>query len=369
MHMPIGNRLKQAREQLGWKLEQVSERTGIGVSSLSEFENGRREPRVNQLRQLASAYRKPISYFFDEAPVEPELILWRERPPEKTAAEIEARFLELIRQYDNVEQWCKERVECVLPQPHGDRSRFGYDSARSLARVFRSRFALGDRPAFALQSALEELCGVKIFHLSFDPSGTAACSVSESRGAAILLNSANKRWRRNFDLAHELFHLLTWRIFREGTSGAEPSEQEETFANAFASHLLLPTDAVKDSVSEASRAGGVLKCSDLFDVARQFDISTEALLWRIHFIYRRSEGDTRRDIDHCNAMRSAFERRSEEVPSERPERFRSLVLKALQMGEISTGRAAEYLGISRREAMGLMTSEGITDDEVSLGVA
>ncbi|AMV35428.1 hypothetical protein VN12_25280 [Pirellula sp. SH-Sr6A] len=56
--------------------------------------------------------------------------------------------------------------------------------------------------------------GVKIFFLDFEPSGTAACSLFERFRSEILLNSRIVNRRRNFDLAHELFHLLTWNVFR-----------------------------------------------------------------------------------------------------------------------------------------------------------
>jgi len=43
--MQIGDRLRAARRAAGYTLERVARETGIGASSLSEFENDKREPR------------------------------------------------------------------------------------------------------------------------------------------------------------------------------------------------------------------------------------------------------------------------------------------------------------------------------------
>jgi len=44
--MNLNERLRYAREQAGLTLKEVESRTDIGFSSLSEYENGRREPSV-----------------------------------------------------------------------------------------------------------------------------------------------------------------------------------------------------------------------------------------------------------------------------------------------------------------------------------
>jgi Zn-dependent peptidase ImmA (M78 family)/transcriptional regulator with XRE-family HTH domain len=355
----------------GLTLEALSTATGIGVSSLSEFENGKREPRLTQLEKIAAAHGKTIGWFFREEVPSADLVLWRERPADDEAVALESQFLRLCEQYHNLEEWTGEALECTLPFATGNADSFGYPQVERLAREFRSRFDLGDRPAFSLLSVLEDECGVRVFHLEFEPSGTAASLVGDRIGRATLLNAANVRWRRNFDLAHELFHLLTWNVFRVGDARAQAiaSEREESLANAFASHLLLPTDALREAISEARRAGGALRHSDLFDVARQFDVSVEALLWRVARVFGRDPEITKHDIQVCGGLASAYETRSDTEVSTRPSRYRALVTRSLRDGKISIGRAAEYLGISRREAMKLDESEDVTDDEVSLSPA
>src|SRR5690606_5159555 len=119
----------------------------------------------------------------------------------------------------------------------------------------------------SLLSTLEEICRVKVFHLPFEPSGTAACSLSDRFGAAVLLNSNNIRWRRNFDLAHELFHLLTWNIFRQGEYLKKVSDKEEQCANKFASNLLMPQEPLRLAIASQRDGKNVLDYDDLFEIA------------------------------------------------------------------------------------------------------
>jgi len=365
--MSVGRRLRYARKRAGLTLLQVEERTGIGESSVSEFENAKREPRLSQLQALSGVYRRSITFFLGEGHLPREVVLWRQKPDPATASETEAEFLRLCQQYHNLEVWCEERRPCELPKVSGDAASFRYPDAERLAYEVQSELRLGDRPARGLGTVLEEVCGVKLFHLGFEPTGSAASAVSDAFGAGVLLNAANVRWRRNFDLAHELFHLLTWNVFRstEGGDGVFASEQEEKLATCFASHLLMPSDATRVAISEVMKGEGV-SFSDLFKVARQFDVSVEALLWRIHFLYRCEEEDTRRDIERYRKVGSIWENREHDEPATRPARFVALARQALRKGQISQGRLAEYLGISRREAMQIAEQEALEDEEIQI---
>ena len=90
--MPLSERLRYARARTGLTGSQVRDRTSIGESSLSEFENGKREPSLAQLQKLASAYRRPLAFFLSDEPIPEEAaVLWREEPAD--SKEIEARFL------------------------------------------------------------------------------------------------------------------------------------------------------------------------------------------------------------------------------------------------------------------------------------
>lgn len=67
----VGRRLRQLREEEGWTLRALAEKSGLNVNTLSLIENGKTSPSVSTLQQIAFALRVPITAFFEEA--EPEV--------------------------------------------------------------------------------------------------------------------------------------------------------------------------------------------------------------------------------------------------------------------------------------------------------
>jgi Zn-dependent peptidase ImmA (M78 family) len=289
--------------------------------------------------------------------------------PTQDAEETEVRFLRLCEQYHNLEMWCDERVPTRLPSAKGDAAHYGYIEAEELAKRVRQELQLGDRPGQCLLGVLEEVCGVKVFHLEFEPSGAAASAVSDTFGAAVLLNGKNARWRRNHDLAHELFHLLTWSVFHPAV-GASPiaGEPEEKFATCFAVNLLMPSDPFRTAVNSRLRDGKIT-FESLYDVAREFDVSVESVLWRIHFLNNRGSAGsnkTKEYIERAKLLAPLLEEREDRKPHPWPARYHALAIKALRRGELAIGRFAEYLNISRHEAMRFVEQEAPDSEEVQV---
>lgn len=56
----VAPRLRRVREERGFTLTEMSERTGISKSTLSRLENGQRKPSLELLLPLAQAYRVPL---------------------------------------------------------------------------------------------------------------------------------------------------------------------------------------------------------------------------------------------------------------------------------------------------------------------
>jgi len=368
--MDIGRRLKIAREAIGYTQAKAAEETGIGTSSLSDFENNKRQPRFSELCKLAEIYKRPVEFFLKDEPIIETMMLWRDTP--NTADEMkktEGEFRQLCEQYRNLELLMDEITSVKLPQPDVKREQFDYRQASLLAESFHRTLLLGDIPSASLKQILEEKFYVKIFHLEF--CGSAISTVSEEFGPAILLNSKSKVWRRNFDLAHELFHLLTWQIFRETNAGNDkPSKLEEKLANAFASRVLLPTDIVKDRIEQAADEKRQIGLEVFDEIARGFGVSTEALLWRMLYLYNRSAEDIEKYIRQVQHMKTSRPERWSDQPDKLPERYCSLAIRALREGKLSLMEFRKYMDLSYKEAEKyLADEEGFTDEKVSISVA
>jgi len=62
----LGERLKEAREYVGLKQEDVAKKLGIPRSALSNVEAGSRKVDAIELAQLAKFYQRPVAWFTGE---------------------------------------------------------------------------------------------------------------------------------------------------------------------------------------------------------------------------------------------------------------------------------------------------------------
>ena len=74
---------------------------------------------------------------------------------------------------------------------------------------FVAEFELGEVPARRLAEVMERELGILVLMVdAFEGISGAACRLPELD--VVLINRHEVAGRRNFDLAHELFHILTW---------------------------------------------------------------------------------------------------------------------------------------------------------------
>lgn len=337
----LGQRLMHARKTACLTQADAVTAAGleVGVSSISEWESGIREPSVAQLARLADVYKRPFDWFLTDSPLVEQQIKWRKKPD--SPGEIETRFRLLATYFHELETLCESKVPVALPPPARVRSK---REAELLADSVRNALQLGPTPGHTLRSRLEEACGVKLFCLEFDPSGTAATLCErDGIGVAILLNEKNSVRRLTFDLAHELYHIV-----------ALESADEENLADAFAAQLVLPAEDFLRAVDLRSSDEGKIAYDAFLEVVREFGISIDAAVWRLHSLCKRPEDRNQVDTT-IRRLRLAWSdvngASALTHPPRLPERYVSLARRALARGLISTGHYAKCLGISRNRAM------------------
>jgi len=369
--MDIGRKLESARKAIGYTQEKAALESGIGKSSICEFEKSKREPKFSQLAKLAEVYRKTVDFFLsDESPVE-NLMLWRDAPSiEEEIKQTEAEFRQLCEQYNMLEILTGEARKAKLPESGVTKAEeFAFEQAESFARKVHIELCLGDIPSASLKRILEERYYVKIFHLSFI--GSAISTVSVEFGPAILLNAKNKPWRRNYDLAHELFHLFTWNIFRNSPKqDIQPTPDEEKLANAFASKLLMPEDSLRQRIDLRKNKQGQISLDQLDEIAREFNVSLDALVYRIANLFRIKKEDTEKYLDVAKRLAESHKSRGSDEPDKLPERYCSLAIKALNEGKLSLMQFAKYMDMSYKQAGEyLAEDEEFKDEKISISLA
>jgi Zn-dependent peptidase ImmA (M78 family)/transcriptional regulator with XRE-family HTH domain len=344
----LGDRIRKARIRLSLSQQKLATEAGFSAPQIiSQIEKGEREIKAWELVNLARILRVDVSQLLSiEEPRPPAPILWRKNP-ERDKELIEAEFLRRCEQYALLEKLCEVVTTGDLPKVTMDYAKVNFRDAERLGKEIWEELELGSRPATCLAGVLEERYAVKIWYQNLEE-GSAA-STKGSFGAAILMNSTEAPWRRNFSFGHELFHLVTWDNIFPQLLAQSPDlwDKTERLANAFASSLLLPSDDVA-RVFESRIKDDRVVYSDLIEVAREFGVSTEALLYRLldlGFI-EREEVDSLlgapsfRDLDRSVRVSDWWK------PLAIPERFVRLAFTAYQKGRLSRPRLAEYLNTS-----------------------
>jgi predicted HTH domain antitoxin len=70
----------------------------------------------------------------------------------------------------------------------------------------------------------------------------------------------------------------------------------------------------------------------------------------MHYLYKRTEDETRAYIDKAKEYVKQTERKNESRPSPYPERYRVMAISVFRKGDMSLGQLVKYLNISRKEA-------------------
>ncbi|MBW2560565.1 MAG: ImmA/IrrE family metallo-endopeptidase, partial [Deltaproteobacteria bacterium] len=356
-----------ARESAGFSITEAAQKLGFkNYQTLSSIEKGTRNITANELIEMARLYGRTLDYLFEsDASPEPSP-LWRKI--EKSNVKQEQRqFLSFLERYSKLENLLGLMRRWTEIRSSFDRDDFkndGFGVADKLGAIVHRKLDLGSRPACNLLNVLENNLRVKILHLSLQEGVSGASIVDNALGVGVLINSGDSPWRRNYDLAHELFHIVTWDIFSakeigDGTKKTRP----EQYADIFASSLLLPEvhliEALKEIVTNSE-----IKKVDIIELAKDFGVSSEAILWRLVNLKKLPRtkvqkilGDPKfRNLDRT-MRRGLYEK-----PTKFPVRFVSLACRCLMEGKISRGTFAEYLEIDRSEVDDHLNAMGFAEE-------
>ncbi len=362
----LGKRIRKARSRLHLSQKELAVQAGFSAHQIvSQIERGEREVRAWELARIAEVLHLEITDLLTpEGPPRQPAILWREGPAGPREG-VEAEFVQRCRRYQRLEEWCGVKPPRNLPSYEVSAEILDFPDAEGIANEVARELSLGTRPATALAKTLEEGYGVKIFYKELAEEGSAASTVADF-GPAILMSAIQAPWRRNYSFAHELFHLVTWRAIPVSmlTSHLPLAKRIERLANAFASNLLLPGDSVS-GIFDRRVEQGKIKYSDLIEMAREFDVSTEAILWRLLNL-RRLDRRTVQEVleeDRFRGMDRATMKDRWWSPPRMPERFVRLAFLAYQKGRMSKSLLADYLETSLVDLGEMLSEYGLDENE------
>ena len=140
--------------------------------------------------------------------------------------------------------------------------------AKQVAASFRADYRLGVQPLGDLVALIEQTTGYDVAILEGDPDEHGLTMRDPVRGAVFIGIARSRRpMRQRSTLAHELAHVL----FEDWSGEPEPEKRkpQEVRADAFARHLLVPVEGLKEFLGDRASVSK----SELASVVQRFLVS------------------------------------------------------------------------------------------------
>jgi XRE family transcriptional regulator, fatty acid utilization regulator len=242
-------------------------------------------------------------------------------------------------------------------------SKSSFEDAMVAGERFAADFKLGPVPAARLVDAMERELGVLVLMVdAIDGVSGAACRLPDLD--TVLINRHEVPGRRNFDLAHELFHILTWDAMppdRVEESSEQSKSRVEQLANKFASALLMPA-AVLDQCGPWS--GDIV--NRLNAAANALLVTSTAMKWRLVDLGRLTGAGAQQVPDAAlrnngqpPPLFAKARRDCEELPPLFSKPFMEVIALAINDGQMSARRAADILDMSLDDLAALCVTHGV----------
>lgn len=368
----IATLLRKERDSLKYTLKDVSQKMGFSnYQTLSSIESGEREIKAWELVKLSEIYGRKIDYFLSlHAELAQPRVLWRDPAKTENKIETERKFISFCLNYKKLSGLTTEENIKLPYNIQLDKTEFkrgGFEYTVELAEELRRTLNLGGRPAYSLSNVLEQVLNILVLYMDLGIVCSGA-STSGDFGKAILVNSSDAPWRQNYDLAHELFHLTTWDLFpdEEIYPKTEKGKSEvEQWADAFASALLLPSEEVRREFSKRLVDNKITYIS-LVEIAQEFKVSIEALLWRLVNLNLLKRNIVKQLINEEQLKDINKKMRVTDWADAKPylsSRYITLAIKALQTGKISKAKFAEYIDKPFSEVSSFLRKYGYDENE------
>lgn len=360
----IGYRVKAAREAKA--LPQDALLSVIGLNdrqSISDIETGKRALKPDELVALSDFLDRDVEYFIDPFAVTGEAqFSWR-APPELSQEcldDFEAKagkWIGLLRWLRECDQGRANPLKMSLRLT----AQSSYEDAIERAEALVDRLDLGVCPADRLIEKIETGLDIPVLFVDAikGPNGEsisgATCHLQDL--GVILVNRNESETRRYFDIAHELFHALTWDAMKPDHRESNAVEDRgrgngpriEQLANNFAAGLLMPQKALDQLIDTRH----IQEVTHLIDVAARLKVAPPALAWRL-FNLKRIRETTKNMLVQAQAwvQNSATPKRFSNL-------FVKLLHKAIDSGQLSVRKAAKAMGMSMTQFAELFTEHSL----------
>lgn len=358
----LGSKIKAIRESSGWTQVQLA--TALGFKdrqTLSDIEVGKRTVKPQELVLISEIFDQEINYFLDPFNIAGQAKFnWRASPhvPQDILDHFESkasRWIGLLRWLRHHELKANPLKLSLRLHPNSS-----FEQAQQRAQELIDIFDLGDIPARSLSQTIETKLDIPVMLVDTNTrrktssiSG-ATCHLHDM--SVILINRHEPAGRRHFDMAHELFHALTWDSMQPEHRESNCIEQRkggkriEQLADNFAAALLMPQPTLDALLTHRARSN----VAALVNIANRLQVTPSALAWRLFNL---------KWIDE--PMLQALKSQPGAQPAKAPPKpfsmqFTTLLHKAIDQGRLSARKACKALGMSAVELEALFADYALS---------
>ena len=359
----IGARIKALREERKLSQDDLARLFGFkDRQTVSAIETGERRVTADELLLAVDKLGAPLDYFTDPFVLIGEgRFSWRQTNVgpvvlggyERSAGRWIAAFRAIAPQVG--------RASPLLRRALGLTRHSRFEDAMEAGERFAAEFDLGDVPAQHLAEAMEEKLRILVLMVdAFEGISGAACRLPELD--VVLINRHEVPGRRHFDLAHELFHILTWDAMPpEHTEEAREvgGNRVEQLANNFASAVLMPKTALA-RYGEWAELGDDALIARLNAAADELLVTASALKWRLVALDWLKPARARAIPDAAlrNNRHNGREAPKIALPLLFSKPFMEVIGRAIDEGRVSTRRAAGLLDLTVEDLADLFVAHG-----------
>jgi Zn-dependent peptidase ImmA (M78 family)/transcriptional regulator with XRE-family HTH domain len=260
----VGTRIERARVAAGLSQRALADTTGISQSTLSRVISGQRAAKLPELVAIAWATGVTVAELAGTGTVA-ERAEYAARATNHTDMD---GMREALLHFLELDDYLSGQAIPATVLSEGTLTAEAEGSA--FAAQFRHDHHLGVQPLGDLVAIIEQATGIDVAVLDVGPDEHGLTMRDPARGT-VYIGVARTRnpMRQRSTLAHELGHVL-FRDWADSDAGDwSDRNPAETRADAFARHLLVPVEGLRDFIGDRSVAG----VSALSPVVQRFLVS------------------------------------------------------------------------------------------------
>lgn len=274
-----GARLKAARQYNTMTIGDVAQALGVSNQSISQFENNKTEPKLENVFLLSNLLGFPREYFYEHENANMTIGNTYFRSLAATSKKERNAQVERVKLLSKI----YSAIQAYITFPEFDLEAQTNKTPEELANYVRDKWELGRKPIYNLIDVMEKH-GVILANAFEDNSDIDAYShvqiIDHDTVPIVVLGYETNVFRQQFNAAHELGHILTDGQFElEELSKAEYRDMEK-FMNRFAGALLMPEEVLASDL----QGNGKLDVRYYIELKKKYRVSAQALIVRANQI-------------------------------------------------------------------------------------